>query len=465
MSDTVANPLKIETTISRSLIIRMVVVYLGYWLAIYYEAPLAIRLFLIVLLILNQLLSFYNATAFFLMALFVPFFADILNDVAQGLDPYRFLFFPFLFYALQQRKLRVFPFNNTLYLLILISLVLLQFSSAFQILVRHMPLTAENRLIDVLALVYDNIIKLAFLYFIFTRLGYEQLHSVLYLFMLLTVLESVSLLHMTYENRDLLTKISSESILWINPYFGHKNEWSMVFVFIVLIAIIKSFDARSPKWISYTVLVLVTSAIAVSLSRQAYVWTVLAFLLIAFFKRNSKIVGYMLLIFLVLILTKPDFLFERMESMVNSRSKEEFQQLNSKVGDMAIKQVIDNFTLAPQMFFKDWEYNYSEGFWNGFLHQQGILGLTLVVYIYFFIFNRFYFFYLHKNELLKSYGIFGMVSIILMFLANFNRRHTYFMHYKGEIGHIGLFIMFMILLSELTYYKLKYEQKKVMKVV
>jgi hypothetical protein len=448
-----------EYSLDKPLFIRLAVIYFACWLATFYEAPLGIRVALVAVMVFNQLLSFYNAIVFFLMALMIPFIADMFNDLVQGLDPYRFMFFPFLVYALTQKKIRNFPFNNRLYFFIFVSLVLLQASSAYQILVRNMPLTEENRPIDVLALVYDNAIKLAFLYFIFTRLGYKQLQSLLVLFVFLIVIEAVSLIHMTFIHKDLLYKISSDSILWINPYFGHKNEWSFIFVFIFLIALIRSLEPGPMNWFWYAAVGIIVLAIALSLSRQAYVWTIMALLITAFYKKNAKIPVYMAIGGLLLLIIQPAFLFERMEAMVSSSNTEEFQELNSKVGDEAINQLIDNFEIVPQMFVKEWEYNHSEGFWNGFLHQQGILGLLFIFYIYFFAFSRFRFFYALKHRLLTPYAIYGMVAIILMFLGNLNRRHTHFMHYKGEIGEIGLFVMFMILLSEVTYQKLLQEKQ------
>ena len=455
----VANRSDTEITLKKSILVRLAVIYFACWFATFYELPLGIRVALILLMVINQLLSFYSSIVFFLMALMVPFIADMFNDMVQGLDPYRFMFFPFLFYAISQKKIRDFPFNNKLCFFILISLVLLQASSAYQILVRNMPLNEENRPIDVLALVYDNFIKVAFLYFIFTRLGYKELQNVLVLFVFLIVMEAASLIHMSYIHRDLLTRISSDSILWINPYFGHKNEWSFVFVFIFLIALLKSLEQGPMNWFWHSAVGIIVLAIAVSLSRQAYVWTIMAFIITAYYKKNSKILVYMAIGGLLLLIVQPAFLFERMEAMVSSSSTEEFQELNSKVGDEAIDQFIQNFRFVPQMFVQEWEYNHSEGFWNGFLHQQGILGLFFIFYIYFFAFNRFKFFYACNNKVLTTYAIYGMVAIILMFVANLNRRHTHFMHYKGEIGEIGLFMMFMILLSEVTYRKLVKDQE------
>jgi hypothetical protein len=197
------------------------------------------------------------------------------------------------------------------------------------------------------------------------------------------------------------------------------------------------------------------AAIAISLSRQAYVWTFVAIIAIMFGTRNFKILLYMGVLAMIFLATKPQFIIDRMQTMVTARSSEDFKSLNRKVSDQAFEQLKNNFQILPRMFFSDWEYNYSEGFWNGMLHQQGILGLLFHVYIYVIIGFRYYSFYQYPNKKLKYFALLGLILVVLMFFANFNRRSTHFLHYKGYFTQINFTMIFIFLYIELIYYGVK----------
>jgi hypothetical protein len=131
------------------------------------------------------------------------------------------------------------------------------------------------------------------------------------------------------------------------------------------------------------------------------------------------------------------------------------------VGGLAIEQAKKNFTIAPQMFFTNWEYNWSEGFWNGLLHQQGIIGLLFHFLLYGYLISRYYHFFRTNHNSLQMFGLFGMVSCIIIFFSNFNRRATHLMHYDGNIEQIGFISLFVILYANLLYYSLKKNSKNV----
>ncbi|MEM9829704.1 MAG: hypothetical protein AAF944_03660 [Bacteroidota bacterium] len=321
-----------------------------------------------------------------------------------------------------------------------------------------MPISSDGssaNSINILAIIYDNLSVILFLYFIFTRLPFNKLTYFINFIILLAILEAISLLFVAiqYPNQVFGTMASEvdRNILWLNPLFGHKNDWSMILVFIFLVAIVRNIYVKDYKLIYYLVLGIVLPTIAISLSRQAYVWCALVFLVVSWLQKDFRFVGYLSIIALLVVLFQPDFILQRIQSMLEVRSVEDFQELNRKVSDLAVEQAINNFTIIPRMFFQDWEYNWSEGFWNGFLHQQGILGLLYTFFLYFYIYRRYDTLSRMKKGSLYYYCIILMTAIMLMFLANFNRRYTHFMHYKGDIGQIGFLVMFLIMYTELVY--------------
>ncbi|MEM9982469.1 MAG: hypothetical protein AAF734_08235, partial [Bacteroidota bacterium] len=324
-----------------------------------------------------------------------------------------------------------------------------------QILYRGMPIGTEegaNNLIGVLSRVYDNLAIVAFLYFSFTRLTVLHLKWLFIVLILYGLFFSASILEFNLRYYELLNNPSSDTVIWQNPFFDHKNYWSMILVFVLLFALILHANTDSHKILLRLCIAASLMAIATSLSRQAYVWSVLAFLLVAVYNRNYKVIMYGFLVAIAVVLLQPEFLFKRMESMLTANSKEDFQALNSKVSDTALDQFVNNFTIVPQMFYQDWEYNWSEGFWNGYLHQVGILGLVFLLYLYFMVYRQFYLLYQMKDKMLKNIGLMGAVSVFLMVTAGVNRRLTTFMNYKGEITEVGLLMMFLVLYASILYY-------------
>ncbi|MEM6844003.1 MAG: hypothetical protein AAF632_17380 [Bacteroidota bacterium] len=432
------------------------ILYTVCWLSISLYAPVAIRLVLMVLLLAFSLRSYFHCVAIFLMVLFIPAFSEMIADVSRGLDVSRILFIPFLIYSLTQKKVRNIKGGQPLLVLIALSLVMGQLASGFQILFRGMPTSVaeepSNNLLTVLSRVYDNLAIVAFLYFSFTRLTIPHLKWLFMVLILYGLFFSASILEFNLRHYELLSNPSSDTVIWQNPFFDHKNYWSMILVFILLFALILHANTDSHKILLRLCIAVSLMAIATSLSRQAYVWSVLAFLLVAAYNRNYKVIMYGFLVAIAIALLQPEFLFKRMESMLAADSKEDFQALNSKVSDAALDQFVNNFTVVPQMFYEDWEYNWSEGFWNGYLHQVGILGLAFLLYLYFLVYRQFYSLYQVKDKILKNIGLMGMVSVFLMTTASVNRRLTNFMNYAGEITEVGLLMMFLILYASVLYY-------------
>ena len=232
----------------------------------------------------------------------------------------------------------------------------------------------------------------------------------------------------------------------------------LTFMFLAgMIIKINSSKEKFPYWLFFAI---VLAAIGISLSRQAYVWTILGVTAIAITTGNIRIILYGSLALLVIVIAEPQFLMDRMDTMINARSVEDFKNLNRKVSDLAIYQFKQNLQFIPRMFYTNWEYNWSEGFWNGMLHQLGILGLVFNVYVYLYLFSRYLSLASIKEKKMKYYGLLGMILVFLMFFACFNRRSTHFMHYDGQFTQINFIILFILSYIELASYSFKLRLKE-----
>ena len=80
---------------------------------------------------------------------------------------------------------------------------------------------------------------------------------------------------------------------------------------------------------------------------------------------------------------------ERMESMMAVDSLEDAKTINRKISDLSIDQAVSYFTWVPRVLIIDWEYNWSEGFWVGLLHNTGIIGFFTIIYMYFYFFKHY----------------------------------------------------------------------------
>ena len=421
-------------------------------------------------LIAIQFTSFYNAVLIMLFAFFIPFTGHLIAEVKiSGLKLNRVLILPFFFMALRQPARRKLQFDKSILTLICISILALLLSDHIRRVIQIFPLgpgmdepfSAKNQVAKYLDIL---IFLFGFFYFTFTRLRLDKLKNLVDILILLMVMETLCILYLAYENPAMVMQSSSEfdkSYLWNSKFFGHKNNWGILMVLFVFITLARYLTQNGKKLFYRIALVILVCGVGISLSRQAYVTLAYGFLLIIFWQKDFKSFGYLLLLVIALIIIQPEFIFTRMESMLSVSSAEEFQSLNTKVGDEAFRQMRDNFALVPQMFFSEWEYNWSEGFWNGMMHQLGMLGLFFFLYMYISIFFRYRRMFSLGHKKLKTYASLGMLFIVIMVLSNFNRRGVNFNHYNGMIEQIGFTTLFMLLYIELLYHGLRQRVKAV----
>lgn len=445
-------------------ILKLALLYWISFLSVYLGLSLPIRLLVMGMFVVFQLKSYKDATIIMFLVIFIPFYKSFFRAVdIDGLLPSRVLFLIYLYLSLKQPIIRRFPFSKWALGMIIISIISLKFSSEILYTIQDVPLKGavmglKNKLISY----YDLSISLCFFYFAFTRLSLKDLNELFRALMIFVLFESITVLYQVYENPQLVMDYGVTSlgedwkkVLWQNPYFGHKNDWGLMLGFMVLAAFIRlELDKNAKKLYLWTI-AFALMAVAVSLSRQAYVWTVVGVIIITIGTRNSKLMGYFLVGAAILLILQPEFLIRRMDSMISVEDSGDFQDLNRKVSDQALEQAKDNFQLIPRMFFTNWQYNYSEGFWNGMLHQEGILGFVFHMILYMVLFIRYFKFYSSKNKKLSLYGLLGLLFIMLLFFANFNRRHTHFLHYNGQLTQINRMNLFILCYIELVYYAFK----------
>ena len=443
---------------------KIAVIYFFCFAVNYLDMPFPVRLFAITVLMVFQLQSYLQCSAIMFMALFFPFFGALLGKDLAGMNAPRILFLVYLYQSLQQQRKRQLQMDSQMLALVIISIGSLRLTADILYFVQDVPLSmgqVEKKSIkNLMADYYEFFTIVGFLYFSFTRLTIKQINQLLNILTVFIAVEAICIIFLVAQNPKMVLGYGNLEddefdifYLWRNPYFGHKNDWGMMFVFVMFATLMRKFT-NPKKYSKYylIVIILACTTIALSLSRQALVFTIIGFLFISILKFDSKIlVGFLAAACLVIII-QPDFLMERMDTMLNVSSTDDFQSLSRKVSDLALDQVVANFQFLPRMFFVDWEYNYSEGFWNGMMHQQGILGLFFHFYIYIFLFIRFFSYYKTKNFKVSTYGIYGMVLITLMFWANFNRRSTHLLHYKGGFTQINFVVLFMFFYMELIYY-------------
>ena len=457
------------------LLVPFMLLYFISWLVVYMELGLAPRLALLLIFFIFSLKSFRDSYFVMLMLLFFPFFHEFFRDIGiGGVTPARILFLPFFYISLKKASVRKLQIDGHMLVIILLSILSLKLSADILYRIQDVPLstgqTEQKGFKNFIAFSYDVFVVLSFLYFTFTKLSLEDISELFKVLLFFVILEAVTLLFLVYQNPQIVLEYSAmrstvgyKSYLWRNPYFGHKNDWGMMLSFMLLAGIIKKAASEKDQFPYLIFIVILVGAIAISLSRQAYVWTTLGVIMVVVGTKNFKVLKYAIIIVAVVAITRPQFIMDRVGSMVSARTVDDFKNLNRKVGDLATAQFADNLQVLPRMFFTSWEYNWSEGFWNGMLHQLGIFGLLFNVYIYLYLLYRYWSLYKSKNKKLRFYGLLGLILISLMFFANFNRRSTHFMHYNGTFTQINLIVMFLVLYIELVYYsfrkRLKYFHK------
>ena len=438
-------------------------VYLLSWLSVYQNLTLAPRLIILCLLIVIQLISYRFATLSIILISIILFYQGFFREVGlPGITPLRLLFFPYLYLSLSKPKLRDFPVNWMLVSIVLISILSLKISANVRLLIQDIPPQfqfhfIEPSLINTLSSYFDMAAKLSVFYFAFTRLSIKDLNWLFDGVLLIIFFETLCISYLVYENPEAVLSfresLDDNRILWNNPYFGHKNDWGMLFALVVGVIVIKLLIEPHKKFIYVLFLLGVITSLAFSLSRQAYLNVFLILTIILFSVRNYKLFLVSSVLVIIVLTVQPKFIQDRVESIFQTETIEDFKSLNQKFSNVAIAQIKNNMRFTPQMFLTDtWEYNWSEGFWNGMLHQQGIPGLIFHVLLYGFLVIRYLHLSFTPNHKLKYYSLMGIIFTLIMFISHFNRQTFHFAHYNGDLTPENFVLIFVFVYIELVNY-------------
>lgn len=451
--------IKEQTALTRALFLQIAVLYLVSWIIVYLNLPTPLRLIFGLGLIVLQFRSFYIASVIMFAFLFVPYFYDIMNLPVSGLNSSRLMFLPYLYIGFSTKPVRSFKINKYVFFFVVLSIGSIMISAELRKMFQDLPASesASPGLLNFIARSADIIFNLLFFYLIGTRLSKKQLDSFLDILILLAALQALSIIFLVAKNPQSLIKSESfdKSYLWKNPYFGHKNDWGMVMSFMVLVTYIRSIYIKSRKTLYVFAIAFLVLACLFSLSRQAYACMILGFFIISLLQGNLKpAIAFGFLLILIISL-QPAFLMSRIDSLLNISNLEDFQQVSRKVGSLAFNQFISNLTIVPNIFVKSYEYNWSEGFWNGLAHQQGIIGILFHISLYFFFIWRYFLISKVRFRELSLLGILMSTFSLIIFLSNYNRRGIHFMHYEGKIQQFGLMLLFLVFFTEfwISYFK------------
>ena len=184
-------------------IFTILIFYLSFGI-VYLNLPPILRGMLLLLFVVYQIKSFQNATLVLLIVIFIPFYADIFKNVGVPfLTPARVLFIPYLYYALKTPKIRNLPVNGHLLFIILLSIASLKITSDILYTIQNVPGESEKGFKNMIAGYYSIYIKLAFIYFTFTRLKIEQINSLWHALLLLVFLEATCLLFLVAQRPEI----------------------------------------------------------------------------------------------------------------------------------------------------------------------------------------------------------------------------------------------------------------------
>ncbi len=425
------------------------------------EMSLAVRLAVALGYIILMMSSYPNAVAVMLVVIFLPIAGNVLGQEISGVKLPRLLFFIFLYMSWKKKRLRKLQFTKSILFLLLFSTIVIIIFADIQQTLQTVPLSAgqpeAKGLKNFIAHFIDQLIIIIFLLVAYTRLNFKQLSNLYNVLILAGFFQGINVLYMfgLHPEKVFFGPGFDKTYLWQSLHFGHKNDWGMMFVFMFFITFIRSFLDKENKLLYFIAIGVSVSAVGISMSRQAYVWLVMGFILISVWRKNTKLILYFFIAVIALVIIQPKFLVDRMESMVAVESLEDAKNINRKISDLSIDQAVSYFTFVPRVFVIEWEYNWSEGFWVGILHNTGILGFFGLILMYMKFFTHYQKFSKLNNLKLSSYGILLMTFMVMMFLANFNRRYTHFAHYNGNIGQIGMIVIFMMFYTELMYHGLK----------
>ena len=441
----------------RGLFYVVLFTYVTAFTAVYLDLSITVRFAIAALLLILQFFSFRSAIIILFLSLFMPFFYGLLGEGILRFN--RLALIPFMFHAFRKPNIRRFPANHQVLVLALISLVIVKVTADLQVIyqISHDPTHQDynKSLTNYLAEYFDTFSVLFLMYAVFRKVTVPDIQYLFRSVLWAVTLQGLSIIYIAVTNfNDVLLQTKGSRILWDSPLFRHKQYWGPLFCIVFLIHVITYFNARRKSLLQLFPIVIVLVTLFVSLSRTAYLGVIIGLCVFAVRSKNIKTLFYIFGVTLLLlpVALQIDFVNDRIESMVAADDVSEFQdQSAGHFSDAAMEQYANNFTFVPQIFYVPWEFNYSEGFWNGLLHQSGIIGVLVVFLVFFRLLRRSNYLYREGNDTTRSLAMMCIVFIPLFMVINTINRNGYFMDYYGDVTNYGLILMFVYLYAEVTY--------------
>lgn len=404
-----------------------------------------------------QITSYSNCINIMSLTLFMPFYLEVMrwNSI-----PYTWVFFIiFIFYSRSKNKLRNLKISRNFFITLIIVFALIRISSDIQWLRQFSDYNIPK-------LIFRNvnlIVYLVYFYYVFTRVEYKEISRLFNNIILYCLLYSISIFYFTITDYQSFLYSSfakgvEYSILWSSSMFMHKQAWGPFFVLVVIVLIFRIFISGTNRYFYFICLISSIITVTLSLSRLAYISISLIFLVMLFYVKSKIKYTLIFITFIgVLILLKPQFLINRMESVYSAlflrKSISELQNVSSShLSDYALQQYLDNLTIIPNsLLSSEFEYNLSEGFWNGILYQSGLIGLTIIIILYIKIYRLNIKLIRSGNESLKYLGRLGITILYLSFCQNIIVRDSFIVNYYGLILPYGFIWLYLIYWGELSY--------------
>ena len=441
----------------RGLFYVVLFTYVTGFTAVYLDLSITVRFAIAALLLIIQFFSFRSAVIILFLSLFMPFLYDLLGEGILRFN--RLALIPVLFHAFRKSNVRSFPANSQVLTLVLVSLVIIKGTADLQVIYQisgdptHQDYNKGIQ--NYLAEYFDTFSVLFLIYTVFRKLTVADVQYFFRNVLWAVTLQGLSIIYIAVTNfNDVLLQTKGSRILWDSPLFRHKQYWGPLFCLVFLIHVILYFNSRRKSLAQLFPIIITLVTLFVSLSRTGYLGVIIGLCVFAVRSKNLKTLFYIAGVTLLLlpVALQIDFVSERVESMIAADDVGEFQdQSAGHFSDRALEQYANNFTIVPQMFYVPWEFNYSEGFWNGLLHQSGIIGILIVFLVFFRLLRRANYLYREGNNTTRNFAMMCIVFVPLFIVINSINRNGYFMDYYGDITNYGTLLMIVYLYAELTY--------------
>jgi hypothetical protein len=414
-------------------------------------------IFLSIVLLSYQFVSFEQSIYIFMMAIFFPFFYDLLGT---GIFRFpRLAFIPFFILSLNKKKIRKTNVNDNLYRYLILVIIMIKSSYDFV----HIFIMSDFTSLNFFASYYDLFTIISFFFIIYTKLSFNALQKCFNILILFFLLMSVSVIIISLLHYQALFLSFSGGFvaeLWNSKLFNHKQVWGPVLVLAFFISLYK-IQLKSGNSYIYTFLsIIIVIALFISLSRIAYIALIVGTFYNSALVKNRRMLLILIIASFTLFLIQPYFLISRVEGLFNAifvnRSFSEFQDSSSgHFSDNSIQQIIQNLRFIPRVLSLEYQSNISESFLNGILYQTGIIGVLIVLLLLYKINKRFI--RLSKYTI-KSFSLYSALwrsvivsSIVLMTTT----RDTFFINYYGIILTYGFILLFLVFYGDVLFYESK----------